>query len=293
MILLFFRIPIYLKKKFYYCVYTMKALFEIYPDSIPDTGSKLYCEIGEALLTLTIRDPDKKHFSGIGVYQLSADEELSQKDMKAILELPILKKSFSAVQLICASSESVLIPFSLYNKQSAASILDLVKGDLFSEKNIHTDIINEEGVYNVYRGGKAIELFESRFPELRITHIFTRLLRQLPRTNQQLFLILYPSSFIVVLMNEGKCDFINKLEYNTIHDVTYYLLDISKQLDCIDLPIVLSGLVDSDSALYKEIYKYFTNISFANLPEGCSLSEEIKNLPAHYFSHNFALYLCE
>ena len=55
----------------------------------------------------------------------------------------------------------------------------------------------------------------------------------------------------------------------------------------------LFNIIENNSALSKEIFKYFTSVSFKKLPAGCNYSEEIAKHPSHYFSHIFAADSCE
>jgi hypothetical protein len=57
--------------------------------------------------------------------------------------------------------------------------------------------------------------------------------------------------------------------------------------------VAVSGLIEKDSVLYKEIYKYFETIDFASLPAAYTYVEGITRQPPHYFSHIFAIDSCE
>ena len=55
---------------------------------------------------------------------------------------------------------------------------------------------------------------------------------------------------------------------------------------------MVSGMIDVDSSLYSELFKYFLNMEFAILPGNFNYADAIKEQPAHYFSHLFATALC-
>jgi hypothetical protein len=71
-------------------------------------------------------------------------------------------------------------------------------------------------------------------------------------------------------------------------DVVYYLLNICQKFGLSQeaTHLSLSGLIDKDSALFKDIYQYFSDISFN---EGVSLNDDY---PAHYFTSIYQLAAC-
>jgi len=98
---------------------------------------------------------------------------------------------------------------------------------------------------------------------------------------------------VVSVVKDGKHQLINSFNYRTEQEVTYILLNICNQFDIENIDVEISGLLEKSSALYKEIYKYFDTIGLTPLPENKNYIKEITEHPAHYFSHIFALDLCE
>ena len=98
---------------------------------------------------------------------------------------------------------------------------------------------------------------------------------------------------MVSLIKDGKHQLINSFNYRTAEDVTYTLLNICQQFEVENIDLEISGLLEKNSALYKEIYKYFQTIDLIFLPENKNYNEEITQHPSHYFSHIFALDSCE
>ena len=74
--------------------------------------------------------------------------------------------------------------------------------------------------------------------------------------------------------------------------VHYLNICQSFETDATQAVLTISGMVDADSNLFTELHKYFLQINFANLPDNFNYTHEIKNYPAHYFSHLFATALC-
>jgi hypothetical protein len=97
----------------------------------------------------------------------------------------------------------------------------------------------------------------------------------------------------MMLTKAGSVNFINTFSYNTADDVLYILLNTCKQFEVDNIPVEISGMIEMNSPLTKEIRKYFSSVSFTELPPGCNYAEEIANHPAHYFGYIFRVDPCE
>ena len=173
-------------------------------------------------------------------------------------------------------------------------MVDMIHGDLFSNTEVHTDLINEEGIYNAYKIPDSMwEGLTAKFPNIKINHLYTSLLKTISREDDKIHLIFYPGKVIVLVVKEGKFILVNSFDYVATEDVSYLLFNICKQFDLLNIPLELSGLIEEDSVLYKEIYKYFSVVSFVNVQVDCTFPDEVATFPAHYFSHHFASGLCE
>ena len=82
--------------------------------------------------------------------------------------------------------------------------------------------------------------------------------------------------------------------YKIPWDVAYQLLNLCKsfEVDMSDIIVRISGMIDSSSGLYKELHKYFKLLEFDSLPGQYQYPEEIRQYPAHYFSHLFSVAAC-
>ena len=70
------------------------------------------------------------------------------------------------------------------------------------------------------------------------------------------------------------------------------MLNVCNQFNAKHVNVQLCGMIEKDSALFREIEKYFLTITFPDLPEELSYADEIKEFPTHFFSHLFAFALC-
>lgn len=265
----------------------MKKIFEILLPETEVGDSTLTCTIDEKIFSLSIKNEEKKVVTGLAIYQIDNKEtaDFTQNLAALLAEKDWLKGHFKSVKIISTFKESVLIPFSLYDIQSAPEAINLIHGDFPDLTVIKTDLINKEGVYNVYKIEEALYgVFETYFPGFKIEHIYTSLLNNHEGNKDEIGLVFYPGKIIVSLFKQGKCMLVNSFSYKVPEDVSYTLLNICQQFNAENVPLNISGLIDEDSGLYREIYKYFSEINFTSLWEDYTYPEEISTLPAHYLS---------
>jgi predicted metal-dependent RNase len=118
-------------------------------------------------------------------------------------------------------------------------------------------------------------------------------LQQPAAGGNRLCIIFYVHKIVVTLIKDGKYQLVNSFCYSKAEDVTYILLDICQQFQLKDVALEISGLIEANSPLYTQIHKYFQSIVLSPFPENRNCTEEITQHPSHYFSHIFALDLCE
>lgn len=275
----------------------MKAVFEILPDSVDAGKSILVCEISNEGFSYAIKNTRQNTYVALALFHF--DKSAKSIDYGQFLQNTIQKQlllsgNFKKVFIMYSFGESVLIPVALYSSPENKNVLNLIHGDIENDVSILTDIIVDNGIYNTYRvPAQILNVFTSKFPDAVNRHQYSVLLEQLSAKEDKLFIIFYPQKIVLKLDKNGRTEFINSFYYNNAEDVTYILLNVCKQFEVENIPIEVSGLIEKDSALYKEIYKYFESVSFASLPAGSNYSEEITQHPSHYFSHIFAVDPCE
>ena len=78
--------------------------------------------------------------------------------------------------------------------------------------------------------------------------------------------------------------------YTTPADVCYHLLNVAERFEVApsSIRLTLSGMIDVDSTLYKEVYKYFLHVNFATTHD-FEVAEGFEGLPSHFYHHLTAL----
>jgi len=110
-----------------------------------------------------------------------------------------------------------------------------------------------------------------------------------------LFVEFSPGEIMIQLWIKQKLHLFRFFPYETSEDVLYILVricrvfDIPREAVCLRL----SGLIDKDSAIYRELYHYFLDLSFDSGDPLVKLSGDFNGYPAHYFSSIRNLAACE
>jgi hypothetical protein len=271
----------------------LKNVLEILPVSIDAQNCTLICEVSNEGFSYAIKDDETNTYIGVSVSHFNKShrtDDYSSNFENGLQHQSLLSGNFKKVYIIYSFEESVLIPFPLYDSQQSGNALNLIHGDLQNNTSVLTDVIAEKGIYNSYRiSTPLLVTTRSKFPEAINRHQYSVLLKQLSTGADRLSVIFYSKKIVLTLIKNGVAQFINTFEYKTAEEVLYVLLNTCKQFNAENIPLEISGMIEMNSALSKEIYKYFNYVSFTALPAECNYSEEIINHPSHYFSHIFAV----
>lgn len=272
----------------------MQQDFRILPSDIHTPATNLFGEISSSGLSFFFQDEKEKRITGLSVFSFGSKTENAAADVlkEALDAEELLKEKFNNVFISYACNESLLIPGSHYVPEQNSEDLNLLYGDLHLG-TILTDHIAERNLYNLYRVPNDIHRqVISRFHQPVFFHQRSLLVKQLPDEADLLRLIFYPNRVLIVLQKQGKLQIIQAFGYITAEDVLYHMLNVCRRFDATEVKVQLCGMVQEDSGVYNEIRKYFLRVSFLRLPAELSYSDELKQLPGHFFSQLFSFALC-
>ena len=275
----------------------MNTVFEILPSSCEFEKCSLICEVSNEGLSCCIKNEEAKSFLGLAIYHFDSTKPAVGFPISLQVlfhQHEIFSKKFKKVCVVYSFPQSVLIPFSLYDREKNQALMNLMFGDVDANDVILSDVISDQSLYNTYRLSAAIiEIVKNQFPNASVTHQYSLILKNSLKENNRLSVIFYTQKIVVHFFKEGKHHLLNSYCFTTAKDISYILLNICKQLKIKKVHLALSGLIEENSELYKEIYKYFDDIEFSAYREGYSYTAEISKFPSHYFSHIFDNDSCE
>lgn len=268
----------------------MRPLIEIVADEARQDDKTLICEIGPGYFSFVVADVNKKVFA-FAVYNFDGDDTRSQ--LHNIFEVQsLLNHDFKKVYVIYSTQENVMIPFSLYRSEKNNDTLSLIHGDLKKDDIVLTDVLIAHQVYNVYRvDHRLIEYMMEKLPKAITFHQQSVMLSQGVAENDSLYVIVYPTHIFLRACRNGQPVLFTILPYKQSEEVIYNLLNICKQHELQNCSLTLSGLVEKDSAIYKELHKYYSSIDFA--ADEFEKADALEEYPSHYYSSLLGVDACE
>jgi len=138
---------------------------------------------------------------------------------------------------------------------------------------------------NVY--AVPVEIHEwaaRRFPSGKTGHNYSLAIRNLKNCDAAgcISLDILKNDLSIVAGKENKLLLAQNFSWSSPEDVIYYLLKICQQLDLLqrEVKVILSGLIEKESFLFKELQQYFMQIE---LKEATWIADN-NEYPAHFFT---------
>lgn len=233
-----------------------------------------------------------KELMEFGYYTSNDDEEDYKKFFE---ETEILNTRYYQVAIAYDADEAIQIPSAVYRYEDGQLHLDAVFG-----KNVHTTVVSENvpgwNFYTIYRLPTSLQSAASwKFLSGKFWNINSVLLKNYPNTNGDVMHVNFKTDELsVLILKENRLQLAKTFAYSSPEDVLYYLLKTCRQFHVSQqtCTLHLSGLIEKDSAIYRELYKYFINVEFEPLAGGIKLAESLKAHPDHYFSTISKLAVC-
>lgn len=226
-------------------------------------------------------------------YYTSQDDEVDYA--KFFEEHEAMKSRYYQTAVAYDADESVQIPSIVYKYEDGHLHLDSVYGRQV-QANIVSENLPSMNLYTVYRMPANIQsTINRKFLTGKFWHFHTVVLKCLSSQHAQTMYIDFRKDEIsVIVLKENKLLLAQTFFYTSPDDILYYLLKCCQQLDISQqqVKLYLSGLIEKDSAIYRELYKYFIDLEFETLQSDIKLAEELKIHPEHYFSSISKLASC-
>jgi hypothetical protein len=246
---------------------------------------------------------NQRNMSPLGVkyFQLeySKDHPLIEV-LREILESdPLLKRPVKETLVVYNFPESSLIPEPLFSMESNREIIDTLHGNL-KKGLILTEKIPWWELFNVYRIPPDLhQLLQQTFTAGKYWHYYSLLLKSYKMFDSTdngdcLKVIFYADKMVVLVVREGKVHLVQTFLYQDTRDVIFHLLNCCRQLNLNQetVKLLVGGLIDKQSALSTELFKYFLHIQFEEIDESIKVTDELKELPLHYFSSILKMTVC-
>ena len=271
----------------------LKPSFHIKPETEYNPANSILLMIaGKRHCSFAIMNYLSKELVEFGYYTSTEDENEYKNFFEGIESL---NNRYYQTAIGYDANESVQIPSAVYKYEEGQLNLDVLYG-----KTVNTTVVSENvpdwNLYNVYRLPSSLHSAISwKFLSAKSWSIYSVLLKDHSSKNDETMIIDFKTDeFSLVALKNNKLLLAKTFMYTSPEDVLYYLLKSCQQLNLSQQTVKLSlaGLIEKDSAVYRELYKYFINLEFESLSADVKLAEALTVHPDHYFSSISKLAAC-
>lgn len=224
--------------------------------------------------------------SGADVYSLcfcSIDDETEASLSLFEEKYTALSHSYYEVKVIFDYQRSLLLPYNETGIEDKLPLINSLYGYAGPSVAV-TENIPAWQLKNSYAVPDGVfEWVRKKYPSAKYLHQHSVSLMNLKPSseNGKLLVDFRPGEFQVTAERHNKFLFARAFEYETPEDVLFYLLKLCEQFGLApkDVFVELSGLIEKESSLYKELYQYFIHIDFRDAGWGA-----VNDYPAHFFT---------
>lgn len=245
----------------------------------------LLCELGEQYCTVAHIPQEETAIASLQMYAWDRPG-LTPDALVEVLSFP--GKRFDRVVVCSAFPQATLVPHKYFHSVASADPVFQQGG-----KQLY-DTVPEWQLMNIYYLPLAIfEGVSHLYPDAEYFHAYTPPLKIYNGfvAEDQISLHMGPGQFRVLVRKAGRLELVQTYAYLTSLDVIYFLLKICYELSLpqSEVLLILSGLVDENAPLYRDLRQYFMNLHFAK-PVSVGLAEPAH--PQHYFTSLYNLAAC-
>lgn len=268
---------------------SQKELFHIKSEQEIPAQAVLLIRAGETHLSFAVCNGNGSILHEL-VYNQHAQWDAEQLDAW-YSHYPVLQGSFFEVHITWDFPAATLVPSAFYRMEEARDLLQQLHGPQPLQ-----DVVSEQvaawQMYCIYAVPVTVRKWMQRhFPAAQFRHQFSTALKQPDLNAEETLLADFRNgSFSLIAFRQHNLLFARNWDYQSPEDVIYYLLRACETFGLSQETAILriSGFIDRDSSLYRELYSYFLHPEFREA--GWQTSDAI--YPQHYFTAVNDLYPC-
>ncbi|HMH23808.1 MAG TPA: DUF3822 family protein [Puia sp.] len=282
----------------------LKPAFHIEVSAISEEDllqSRLLVEVNPDSFTYVMLNQRNMSPVAVKYFQLehTRDKTLTESVREILAQDELLKRPVKETLLVYNFPESSLVPETLFSMDTNKELTDIVHGNL-QKGLILTEKIPWWELFNVYRISPDVHhLLQQQFSAGKYWHYYSLLLKSYKmfdstEQNDCIKVIFYSDKMITLVLKEGKIHLMQTFHYQDVKDVAYHLLNCCRQLKISqdEVLLLVGGLIDRNSTLSEELHKYFLRVTFEEIDESIKVTDELKELPLHYFSSILKMAVC-
>jgi hypothetical protein len=282
----------------------LKPAFQIEVSNISDEDmlqSRLLVEVNLNSFTYVLLNQRNMSPLTVKYFQLEHPKGVSLTETlhDIVSSDSMLQRPVKDTILIYNFPESSLVPEAIFAMDTNREIMDTLHGNL-QKGLILTEKIPWWELFNVYRISPDLhQLMQQFFTTGKYWHYYSLLLKcykmfDSAEREDCIKVIFYSDKMVVLVLRTGKVQLVQTFLYQDSKDVAYHLLNCCRQigLNQESVRVLVGGLIDRQSALNTELLNYFLQVQFEGIDESIRVTDELRELPLHYFSSLLKMAVC-
>lgn len=270
----------------------MKKLFSI-ENSEQNANELLVVRVGSAHFAYAVCNQDGKQFSQLAYYTLS--EPLDENVLMQIYQdEEALRHQYQAVRIALDFPQSVMVPALHSDNFPVKEAIELQFGPT-GPAEYRSEPIKGWQLTNQYAVPAALlGWLQTHFQLAHFIQGYSADLCRVQGTDFEgaLSLDFRAEEFTIIASRSNKLLLTQTYPYENPADVLYYLLRVAAEFSFSqkEVRLYLSGLIEKESSLYRELHQYFIHVRFREAV--WQMPGTDGPLPAHYFAALYDLAQC-
>ena len=268
--------------------------FGIYSNKQEDCH--LFIEVGErhlACWTLSVEDNAWNAFE-LFQFQNTPDEQSFEVIFAEVkLHAALIGKTYQSTKVIWENADALCVPNPYFTEDLIDDYIQTVIGNKPNTVSRSAQVSDIKLLYLV--NAQVLKIITDQFPGAEHFHKQQLFLSKGPQPqlleayHGQVYLLFYEGHFLMAVYKQKQLQLIRSFDYQTPEDVVYHLLNMSALLglELSTTIFIVAGLIDLDSSLFTELYKYIPVLQMEKAADGFQNNEVFSEFPAHYFTPFF------
>jgi len=220
-------------------------------------------------------------------FENSDDSGITDVVGEVKLHSKLMSMQMDAALIIWENPECTFVPDEFFIEEIAETYLEIIAGEAAG-----TSILKEH-----FKGYIILSRYSSSYADAvkkhlasgPFSHKFSFLIekytRQAGENADIIRVVFYPEKLIIIVVKNGILQIVQSISYSTAEDVLYNIVHICNEygIDLATTSVVLSGLINTGSALFDTLYKYIENVEIEKSAPNTFAAEGFAEHPAQYF----------
>ena len=263
----------------------------------------LYMQLEKTSIQLALKERRSGNLIALEIIPASDNKQTSWKELleNTSAHSKLLRNyEFLKVTAGIMSQEFTLVPESLF-KSGDENIYYHKNFPSDSGSVVRAQFVPSFHLYTIFSLEKELENeLNHLFQDPQLWHysqafLASVSLKMKTDAGKQLWLNIRNNKIDIVVSENRSLLLMNSFSWQTNEDVLYFTLFVCEQLELNPdkFPMIVTGIIEVEFALFQLLNKYIRNISIAEQPSNLSLAFESDDLPFHRYAMLFNLALCE